>query len=746
MPRNSTTGVYEAPTSSVNPAVPNTVISSTDFNAMLTDVETALSTTDATTRALWARAGQVQDDAINWCGTAGGTADVLTLTPTVPLAAYATGGRFAFLTGGSANTTSTPTVNVSALGAKTIVRRDGTALTAGDLPASTLIEIRYDGTNFRLPSITATSVSGGGTVTSTAASFALTSSSNRVQSVTFTADGQSVTLPDATTLSIGGPTFIISNAGTRPFGVRANGGAMLTAVPAGGTAELSLAANGTAAGTWAIEGINLQPALTLGDFTLTSTLTSNVDASVRLTDNLSLHFARNASGHPFVVAVDSTPGATAVGTPVLIVASNASVEHAFRISATKAMFKIAGTSSNVFNVTVSGVVCTVFSAATAAAFDQATFTGAPLIAALGANADLFVALDSGGAGVNITAVAVDCSGATPSAGSPVNVSTTVTNAGRAVGLFRIDNTTACAIYIDDSGSAGSPFSLRAVVLSLSGTAITVNASAGINDTQPSAPNDGIPVCQLSATSYVVGYVDNSTSDYAAVHIGVSGTTVTFGTPLIVEVGTFDTGQRGYTSMNASRFQPNIFPLTATTTLLTYAGPTGASDPVRHVVLTNSAGTLTAGTILYTLWSGSSGGNFPQAADGFIAVQEQSTSSRISNVTISGTTLSVTGTLLPPGVSFPETNNARFGLSGGIRAIQQGYQDGPPISALSNWNAFRLTQGAGPRYLGAFNVPNFNGAQPPLEVSANKVVITSNSLSHSGSATALIKVAILEFAA
>lgn len=614
------------------------------------------------------------------------------------------------------------------------------------LPAQSGNSGRYLTTNGTTPSWGAIDLLGGAGSAAITTATTLVASSERVRPVAMTTDAQSVTLPNATALSEGGPLFVLPNTGSRPFGVRDSTGTLLAAVPAGGVAECYLRDNATAAGAWTVTGRDLQPALTLGDFTLANTLTQNVDASVRLTDNLSLHFARNASGHPFVFAVDSTPGAAAIGTPVLIVASSASVEHAFRISATKAMFKIAGTSSNVFNVTVSGVVCTVSSAATAAAFDQATFTGAPLIAALGANADLFVALDSGGAGVNITAVAVDCASANPSAGSAVNVSTTVTNAGRAVGLFRASNTTAIAIYIDDSGTAGAPFSLRAVVLSLSGTTITVGTPAGLNDTQPSAPSDGLPVCQLSATSYVVSYVDNSTGDYAAVHIGVSGTTVTFGAPLIVEVGTFDTSLRGYSALQANRFHPSLFPLTATTALLTYAGPTAASDPVRHVVLTNSGGTLTAGTILYDLWRGADGGNFPQAADGFIAVQETSVSARVSNVTISGTTLTVTGTFLPPGVVFSESEGNRFGLSGGIRAIWQGYQNGPAISAPSMHNAFRLTQGAGPRYLGAFNVPNFNGAQPPLEVAANKAVLTSSSLSQSGSATALLKVAIVEFAA
>lgn len=82
---------------------------------------------------------------------AGGTADALTLTYGTAPTAYTSGMRFMFYTAGSANTSTAPTMNVNALGAKTIYKRDGsTALAAGDLVANSLYEIVYDGTNMRL--------------------------------------------------------------------------------------------------------------------------------------------------------------------------------------------------------------------------------------------------------------------------------------------------------------------------------------------------------------------------------------------------------------------------------------------------------------------------------------------------------------------------------------------------------------------------------------------------------------------
>lgn len=81
---------------------------------------------------------------------AAGTADVLTLTYTPAPAAYVSGMRRCFYKNGSDNTTAV-TLNVNSLGAKAVVKRDGsTALSAADMKANALYEVVYDGTSFRL--------------------------------------------------------------------------------------------------------------------------------------------------------------------------------------------------------------------------------------------------------------------------------------------------------------------------------------------------------------------------------------------------------------------------------------------------------------------------------------------------------------------------------------------------------------------------------------------------------------------
>lgn len=70
-------------------------------------------------------------------------------TPVNPPSTYFTGQVFFFLPDVT-NSTSTPTLNVNSIGAKTIVHLDSSALTASELSTSLTCEVYYDGTNMVL--------------------------------------------------------------------------------------------------------------------------------------------------------------------------------------------------------------------------------------------------------------------------------------------------------------------------------------------------------------------------------------------------------------------------------------------------------------------------------------------------------------------------------------------------------------------------------------------------------------------
>lgn len=170
MPYNGS-GVY-APSGADFPVVSGTLIQSSKYNNVVNDIASALSLVlvadgqraasadlpmggfkltniaDATARNNYPSMGQVQDGAGIWCGTAGGTLNALTISPTPAITAYATGQRFEFKSGATTNTTAV-TLAVSGLGAKA-VQAAGAALAAGDIVINQLYSVIYDGTAFQL--------------------------------------------------------------------------------------------------------------------------------------------------------------------------------------------------------------------------------------------------------------------------------------------------------------------------------------------------------------------------------------------------------------------------------------------------------------------------------------------------------------------------------------------------------------------------------------------------------------------
>ena len=613
-------------------------------------------------------------------------------------------------------------------------------LAPGDLPDQAANAGRFlktDGTAPLWADVIIPDVGGGADATITT-SVTLAVNASVVQSVDMSSNAQSVKLPDATTLAKGGRKFVILGVGNRTFGVRDNGGTLLTVVPAGAAAELHLRDNATAAGSWGVTGRGLEPALTLVDHTAPTTVTGAVETAVRLTDTLSLHFGTQTNGF-LALAVDSTTGAAAAGTWTAVETLTTSVLlHAFRISDTQAIVfwtQAANHKAAVLTVNPTTLAITVGTAASTASVFLAsvTFSGRPLIAQLTPTS--YVALGSNG--FNALAISVSGSTATLGAATPTG---SISPAQAALACYRISDTTALALYIDDSGTAGSAFSIRAVVLTVSGTTVTVGTSAGINDVVASAV---LPTCQLSATKYVVGYTPVAPAWPTAVSVTVSGTTVAFGSPLTVESTALAAGSNTYTYNNADRFKPNLSRISDTAALYTYSH---TSVPSRHVVLTESGGTLTAGGILYSLWTQESGGNFPQTPAGFLAFSTNADEQAVFSVTINGTSLDVTGTFADMGLAPASGNQNRFGLSGGVFGVIQG--NGAGLVRNSVYHLFRFAANAPPRYLGTLRRNNVG--QPsntvPVEIAANKVaIITGTGMTQPTASTDNVRLQIIEFA-
>lgn len=92
--------------------------------------------------------GQAQAQGFLYAGTAGGTANALTLTLSPAITAYALGLRILFKASSSTNTGAV-TVDVNSVGA-TAVQNNGAALAGGEIAPAGFYELLYDGTQFQL--------------------------------------------------------------------------------------------------------------------------------------------------------------------------------------------------------------------------------------------------------------------------------------------------------------------------------------------------------------------------------------------------------------------------------------------------------------------------------------------------------------------------------------------------------------------------------------------------------------------
>ena len=456
----------------------------------------------------------------------------------------------------------------------------------------------------------------------------LTSASPGYQPIAMTALGKSVTLPDATTVTVGSPKFYLNNAsGAYPVGIRNTSGTLLMAIAAGGTAFVSCQDITTAAGVWNITGDNLEPGLITIDSTFSSTYAgTRFLPFVAFDSNKSLHFLALSSGFA-AVAVDNTTGA--VGTPVTVSATASMVPRSvFLITSTTAIVFYSSSTGTLIGVVISLSGATTLTVGTPSSTLTDTgvgvenFSGAPKIAQLATTLYLVSWATATGAGNTSVAAFQISGGTTVNLGSAVNIIAT-DNVINSTTTYPLTTTTALVIYMN---GVSSPRTIRAAVVSVTNANPPV-CTVGTSVNGGTRNDDGAGAsCLLSATKVLVA-PDTGDTIIGAQAFTISGTTVTAGAVLTVETGAGFSQALAYvaTGNNRSdRYKPGLFTLTATTALFYYRN---ASNVSRVVVLTESAGTLTAGTILYNSISTASDGSrgagtiLPQGTSDFIAVME-----------------------------------------------------------------------------------------------------------------------------
>lgn len=117
--------------------------------------------------------------------TAGGSPNAITFTHSTPISTYTLGQRVTFIA--AADNTAAATINVDAKGVKNLKRADGTALVAGDIEQDRIYDAIYDGTEFRLLSMTASELT---TYVTASAANALTASTKAAEASADAADAE----------------------------------------------------------------------------------------------------------------------------------------------------------------------------------------------------------------------------------------------------------------------------------------------------------------------------------------------------------------------------------------------------------------------------------------------------------------------------------------------------------------------------------------------------------------------------
>lgn len=403
-------------------------------------------------------------------------------------------------------------------------------------------------------------------------SVVLTNESPGVQAVTTTGYGQSVTLPDATTLAKGVPHYAISNKGSFDLAIKDHTGTIRGFLSADESTVAALADNEDAAGVWVLPGARLLGVSAALDASGVDYGGGNFLQSVALDASRTLIVMGFANIYARVLdEATGTWGAAA------LVQSNANSNSLSLLIDTDKVLLTYAIASNIHArvLTISGLDITVSTAASAATSGTVT---------LASDTDLITCDGSYVLSFSVSApgqfiVAMTVSGSTVTIGSPVEV---LTGSGTSPHLYYASSGVVLAI-VSASGT------LRCRAYAVSGTSLTAGAQSDLIISTGSIRSLALGTGRWAVLFNPAG------GDFAARIISVSGTIVTSSaTATLTTVG-------GISNIH----QADAALVSADKVLLVTSN---ASTIFTCNILTDNAGTAVAGTALTFTSASTMGGN------------------------------------------------------------------------------------------------------------------------------------------
>jgi len=369
--------------------------------------------------------------------------------------------------------------------------------------------------------ITPATISAGSTLTADSAGFQVVASG--------TAGDVTVTLPDATTISNSGLLYLFENNGDGDLYIKNGSGTVIVRVSSGKSIGLNLKGNSSTAGLWSSFGFNsgtqeAAAGITVqGSDVFESAITYfTVIVALSATKALAIYKDGGNGNSGTAVVLDVTAGGViTAGTPVVYAAVNTSDPQLVALSATQAVAIYKDGSNSSFNTAVVlDISGTTVTAGSPVVFESSNsgYNSASLMSA----GKLIVGYTDNGNNNYCTACVLTVSGSVVTAGAPVVVASKLAYDLSIVGL----SATQAIMTYADSASQDTP---TAVVLDVAGTVITPASAVAITAATYGYEQESI---MLTATKALVVYRDGGAgSEGHAVILDVAGSVITPGAVL-----------------------------------------------------------------------------------------------------------------------------------------------------------------------------------------------------------------------
>ena len=310
------------------------------------------------------------------------------------------------------------------------------------------------------------------------------------------------------------------------------------------------------------------------------------------------------------------------------------------------------------------------------------------------------------------------SGLITAVGTAYPVDTTTTQSTQFPQVVALSATLVVAVWINNS-----TFRFLATAGTVSGTTITWGTSVILLSSSASANSYGIS--RLSATEFIVslGNLDTVLSNYGS----VSGTTITLG------------AQDTYTGGGTAIYSTMTYPISSTSALVVYYDSATANNKPYAFVLTKSGTSLTRGTVyaLATAPTPTSTEPSPFSLKGFVAfdpIQQPATDFYMDYASaryIFAVPLSVSGTVVTPGTGIlltPENASITAGFQPAIctlsktRAIAFVYYNAGPDGTASSRLYLLDTSNARPVVLATSSTISTAGVFCAGQLTATRAII------------------------